>query len=94
MINEEVLEQMREGIIKEAIERKLITRDEWNDEYCKYIDHYGINSFLHYLEAVMYNANAFITECAIMLEKRKSLEKRFGVKILKIEEVMKKYEKK
>ncbi len=54
----------------------------------KYIDHYGINSLPHLIEAHMNKMDYFITLNKPMLDDRDELEKKFNIKIRTPEEMM------
>lgn len=68
-----------------------ITLEEWNSRLKNFRDEYGY-SIIHYLEAVVNRINLFVTLNPIMIENRKELEKRFGVKIRTPEEQVKEFE--
>ena len=59
----------------------------------KYIDHYGIDSLPHLIEASEHKMDFFVTLNKPMLEDREELEKKFKVKIRTPEEMNKKYGK-
>ena len=66
--------------VEKFINLKLITLEEWNSRFKNFRDEYGY-SFIHYLESTINELDTFITNNPVMLENRKELEKRFGVKI-------------
>jgi len=76
------LEKERNRIISLAIKRKIITKEEWEKRFKFFTDEYGINSFIHYLEAIMLNVEGFATLNEKMIKNKKELEKRFKVEII------------
>lgn len=68
-----------------------ITLEEWNSRFKHFRDDVGY-SIIHYLEAVVNRISIFITYTKKMIENRKELEKRFGVKIRTPEEQVKEFE--
>ena len=54
----------------------------------KYIDHYGIDSLPHLIEASRAGCDAFITINDPMLKDRKELEKKFKIKIRTPKEIL------
>jgi len=72
-------------IVNRAIELNIITLHEWNRRFKFYRDESGY-SFIHYLNCMMKGINNFITSNEIMINNGKELEKRFGVKVITINE--------
>lgn len=83
---EDLIEDYKKEV-KKAIEMNLITLDEWNMRFKFYRDDYGY-SFIHYLNCIYFKIDTFLTDNPIMLENRKELEKRFGVKIISSKEFL------
>ena len=76
------------SIINLAVERQLITKDEWENRFKDYCDDAG-HSFVHYLEAIMaQNIDTFVTENEVMINNCDELNKRFKIKILSLKEMM------
>ena len=80
----EIEDDYREVVIR-AIQNKLITLDEWNQNYKYYRDDVGY-SIIHLLECSMRRIEAFVTSNPIILMNKKDLEKRLNVKIFTLEE--------
>lgn len=78
-----------EKLVSKAIELGLLTREEYEKEYKgKYIDHYGIDSFVNYLEAAIYaketneDKMCFVTFCSPILKDVEKFAKKFNVHIV------------
>lgn len=68
-------------IVNEAIEKGLITQEEWETKFKFYRDQYG-HSFVHLLECRLHDIGFFITLCPVILENRQELQGKFQVKIM------------
>lgn len=69
-------------------EAKLLTEEEWEELRRTYRGEYG-DSFVHYMNAVRHKA-MFATQNPKMLADKRKLQKRFGGKIVSIEQLRKK----
>ena len=89
----EQLKKEREKILRLAFSKKLLTKEEYEKEYkSRYIDCYGCDSFLCYLSYVVLvndKEGIFITLNDKIIKDRKKIEKRFGIRILSVEEAEK-----
>lgn len=87
---EHKLALMRQRVINEATQRKIMTLEEMPIYVGKYFDEYGIDSFINYLSMLTSDVKmeAFITLCKPMIKDRKKIEKRFGVKIITPKELI------
>jgi len=86
----------KDKILKQAFERYLFTEKEYEEKYKDmFYDDYGADSFAQYINAAM-NAKAdyFVTSNERMLNRKKELENRFGLKITSPEEVLEKHGRK
>lgn len=82
-------EQMREPVLAQAFEQKILTSDEYESKYkSHFYDDYGCDSFIQYLNAVM-NAKTeyFMTLNERLLKRRDELTSRFRLKIANPEEI-------
>ena len=81
----ELVDKYRNVVIR-AIQLHLITLEQWNTRYKFYRDDCGY-SIIHYLEGYMSGKiGTFITANPIMIDNRDDLQKRFGIKIITLEE--------
>lgn len=88
-------------IMEEAFKEGIITKEEYEKrfkhKYITKITGYEIDSFPEFIQTVLYNKRhpnepimAFTTPNEKILNDRKRLEKRFNVKIMSVEEALKK----
>ena len=86
---ERAMEGERKRIITLAVEKGIFTLEDYNKNYKgKYLDHYGVDSFMNYLSFLMctelkdLKSSCFVTLCEKMLKDRKKIEEKFGLKII------------
>lgn len=83
--NSNVLKNIRNSVVQEAINRKILKEEEIEQYVGKYIDEFGIDSFVNYLTFLFqpknFRESVFLTLNHKMLRDRILLEKRFGIKI-------------
>ena len=84
------LHLQKESILNQAFKENRMTKEEYEKEYKEmFYDDFGNDSFTQYLNAAMNTKiDYFITENERMLNKRKALEKRFGLRIASPKDVM------
>ena len=85
------LHQQKNKILKQAIEEKLITKEEYEKNYKDmFYDEFGFDSFLQYIDGVMNSkGDYFVSLNKNLLKRRSELEKRFKLKIISMEELEK-----
>jgi hypothetical protein len=81
------LEEEYRRTIQKFIDSGILTLEEWNTKYKFYRDKYGY-SMISLLECVFFNIDLFITENLLILQDRKDLEKRFGIRIKNAQEIL------
>lgn len=82
----DLISNMKNKVIQEALARKLITEDEVKKYVGKYIDEFGFDSFVNYLAYLLAtpnigNMDLFITLNQKMLIDKKEIETRFKLPI-------------
>ena len=83
----DIITNIKNKVVQEAILRKILTEDEVNKYVGKYIDEFGFDSFVNYLAYLIKvpdigDMDCFITFNQKMLLDKKGLEARFKLKIL------------
>jgi len=88
------VEKGRKEIIEEAIKRGLFTEKEYNSKFKdRYDDAYGCDSFSQYIGTVLHVMDTgkkdviFVTLNENILKNRDMLKNRFGVRILRMDEL-------
>jgi hypothetical protein len=88
----DVITNIKNKVIQEALARKIVTEDEVKKYVGKYIDEFGFDSFVNYLSYLIQtpnigNMDVFLTLNQKMLVDKKELESRFGLKIISPDKV-------
>lgn len=83
----DVIQNIKNRVIQEALARKILTEDEVRKYVGKYIDEFGFDSFVNYLSYLIAtpnigNMDMFLTLNQKMLADKKELEARFKLPIM------------
>jgi hypothetical protein len=88
---DECIRKERMRVKNIAIEQGLITPEELAEYEGKYIDEFGCDSFINYLSylssGLSGQAGVFLTMNEKIIKDREDIQKRFGLKIVTIEEM-------
>lgn len=88
----DVIQNIKNRVIQEALARKILTEDEADKYVGKYIDEFGFDSFVNYLSYLIHSPNIgnmdmFLTLNQKMLVDKKEIEDRFKLKIVSPDKV-------
>jgi F0F1-type ATP synthase delta subunit len=85
------IKTMEKQIVINALIKDILTIDDLPRYMRKYIDDYGNDSFINYLSVVLADKKigGFLTMCKPLIKDKEEIEKKFGIKIMSMEELSK-----
>lgn len=83
------LTSMKQQIVATALMRNILTVEDLPKYIGKYIDEYGIDSFINYLSMLLGEPkiDSFLTLCEPLIKDKEKIEKRFGIKIITMKDL-------